>query len=129
MPMYEYECEACGHRFEKIQKFSDKPLLKCPSCEKNTLHKLISAPAIQFKGSGWYVTDYAGKNADGTASSNRKSEKDQKTEKDRKVEKADKGEKSEKSEKAEKSEKPATKDAPAAPAAPAAPKAGGGETN
>jgi putative FmdB family regulatory protein len=117
MPLYEYECEACGHRFEKIQKFSDKPLQKCPSCEKSTLHKLPSAPAIQFKGSGWYVTDYAGKNADGTTSSNRKSETDQKTEKDHKVEKADKGDKT------EKTEKPATKDAPSAPAAPSAPKA------
>ncbi|MGE5835901.1 MAG: FmdB family zinc ribbon protein [Acidobacteriota bacterium] len=59
MPLYEYECEA-GHRFERIQKFSDPPVEKCPVCGKPT-HRLISSPAIQFKGSGWYVTDYARK--------------------------------------------------------------------
>ena len=58
MPLYEYECTKCGHRFEVIQKFSDPPRTKCPEC-KGRLRKLLSAPAIQFKGSGWYVTDYA----------------------------------------------------------------------
>jgi putative FmdB family regulatory protein len=58
MPLYEYECDACGHRFEKIQKFSDPPIEKCPACG-GTVHKLQSAPAFQFKGTGWYVTDYA----------------------------------------------------------------------
>jgi putative FmdB family regulatory protein len=58
MPLYEYECEACGHRFEVIQKFSDAPVDKCPSCGSK-VRKLQSAPAFQFKGSGWYVTDYA----------------------------------------------------------------------
>lgn len=60
MPLYEYQCEKCGHRFEKIQKFSDKPIKKCPQCGKK-VHQVISAPAVQFKGSGWYVTDYANK--------------------------------------------------------------------
>jgi putative FmdB family regulatory protein len=60
MPLYEYECDACGHRFEAIQKFSDPPLDRCPKCG-GTLHKLQSAPAFQFKGSGWYITDYARK--------------------------------------------------------------------
>jgi putative FmdB family regulatory protein len=60
MPLYEYECEACGHRFEKIQKFSDPPLESCPVCG-GPVHKLLSSPAIQFKGSGWYITDYARK--------------------------------------------------------------------
>jgi putative FmdB family regulatory protein len=60
MPLYEYECDACGHRFEVIQKHSDPPIEKCPVCGK-TVHKLQSAPAFQFKGSGWYVTDYARK--------------------------------------------------------------------
>jgi putative FmdB family regulatory protein len=64
MPLHEYECEACGHRFEQIQKFSDPPLSACPICT-GTLRKLISSPAIQFKGSGWYITDYARKS--GTA--------------------------------------------------------------
>jgi len=57
VPLYEYECTKCHHRFEVIQKLSDAPLTKCPKC-KGRLEKLISAPAIQFKGSGWYVTDY-----------------------------------------------------------------------
>jgi putative FmdB family regulatory protein len=60
MPLYEYQCDACGHRFERIQKFSDPPVEKCPQCG-GTVRKLISSPAIQFKGSGWYVTDYARK--------------------------------------------------------------------
>jgi len=58
MPLYEYQCEVCGHRFEKIQKFSDPPIDSCPSCG-GSVRKLISSPAFQFKGSGWYVTDYA----------------------------------------------------------------------
>lgn len=60
MPLYEYQCEKCGHRFEKIQKFSDKMLKKCPECG-GRIEQMISAPAVQFKGSGWYVTDYANK--------------------------------------------------------------------
>jgi putative FmdB family regulatory protein len=60
MPLYEYECEKCGHRFEKIQKFSDKMVKKCPECG-GRVEQMISAPAVQFKGSGWYVTDYAKK--------------------------------------------------------------------
>jgi putative FmdB family regulatory protein len=58
MPLYEYECDVCGHRFEVIQRFSDSPIDKCPACG-STVHKLQSAPAFQFKGTGWYVTDYA----------------------------------------------------------------------
>ena len=61
MPLYEYECDACGKRFEKIQKFSDAPLEVCELCGKGPVHKLLSSPAIQFKGSGWYITDYAKK--------------------------------------------------------------------
>jgi putative FmdB family regulatory protein len=58
MPLYEYECDACGHRFEVIQKFSDPPVETCQKCA-GRVHKLLSSPAIQFKGSGWYITDYA----------------------------------------------------------------------
>jgi len=58
MPLYEYECTKCGHRFERIVKFSDPPITKCPEC-KGKVEQMVSAPAIQFKGSGWYVTDYA----------------------------------------------------------------------
>jgi len=63
MPLYEYECEACGRRFERIQKFSDAPVECCPSCN-GAVRKLLSSPAIQFKGSGWYITDYAKKGGD-----------------------------------------------------------------
>jgi putative FmdB family regulatory protein len=58
MPLYEYECKKCGHRFERIQKFSDPMVKKCPDCG-GKVEQMISAPAVQFKGSGWYVTDYA----------------------------------------------------------------------
>jgi putative FmdB family regulatory protein len=60
MPLYEYQCDACSTRFERIQKFSDPPVETCPSCG-GTVRKLLSSPAIQFKGSGWYITDYARK--------------------------------------------------------------------
>lgn len=59
MPLYEYNCGSCGS-FEVIRKFSDPPLKKCPKCGRK-VERQLSAPAIQFKGSGWYVTDYAGK--------------------------------------------------------------------
>lgn len=62
MPLYEYQCEACGNRFEKIVKFSDPPIETCPECG-GTVQKLLSSPAIQFKGSGWYITDYAKKSS------------------------------------------------------------------
>ena len=62
MPLYEYECDACGCRFEVIQKkFSDPPVEVCKECGKGPVHRLLSSPAIQFKGSGWYITDYAQK--------------------------------------------------------------------
>jgi putative FmdB family regulatory protein len=68
MPNYEYLCKNCGHRFEQIRKFSDKQLRKCPECG-GVIEQVISAPAVQFKGSGWYVTDYAKKGAAGSSSS------------------------------------------------------------
>jgi len=60
VPLHEYQCKKCKHRFEKIQKFSDRPLRKCPECG-GPLEQLLHAPAVQFKGTGWYVTDYASK--------------------------------------------------------------------
>jgi len=61
MPLYEYECDACGQRFELIRKFSDPPVAVCSICGSGPVRRLLSSPAIQFKGSGWYITDYAGK--------------------------------------------------------------------
>ncbi len=61
MPFYEYECRACGHQFDTLQKISDVPLKKCPECGKNQLQKLVSAAGFQLKGSGWYVTDFKNK--------------------------------------------------------------------
>ena len=60
MPLYEYQCKKCKHKFEKIQKFSDSPIRKCPECG-GAVEKVMHAPNVQFKGTGWYVTDYGGK--------------------------------------------------------------------
>lgn len=62
MPLYEYECRKCGHRFEKIEKLDSAQTKKCPECGGKA-ERLLAAPAIQFKGSGWYVTDYARKSS------------------------------------------------------------------
>jgi putative FmdB family regulatory protein len=82
MPLYEYECDECRQRFERIQKFSDPRVENCPKCG-GKVHKLMSSPAIQFKGSGFYITDYAKKDSGSSEKS--------------KAEKAEKAEKSEKS--------------------------------
>ena len=58
MPIYEYQCEACGYHFETLQKISDSPLTECPKCGKPALKKLISAAAFRLKGGGWYETDF-----------------------------------------------------------------------
>src|SRR5688572_8658502 len=76
MPMYEYQCEACGEQFEVIRKFSDPPLEICEKCGKGPIQRLVSSPAFQFKGSGWYITDYAKK---GTGSSTDGATKDSAT--------------------------------------------------
>lgn len=72
MPLYEYECDSCGRRFERIQKFSDPPVAECPTCG-GAVRKLLSSPAIQFKGSGFYITDYP-KSGSGGDAANRKGE-------------------------------------------------------
>jgi putative FmdB family regulatory protein len=79
MPLYEYECTKCGHRFEKIQKFSDKKISKCPQCG-GRVEQVLSAPAVQFKGSGWYVTDYAKKSTAPASDSGSKDSKETKKE-------------------------------------------------
>ena len=75
MPLYEYQCDACGGRFEVIQKFSEVSE-ECRTCGKGPVHRLQSAPGIQFKGTGWYVTDYAQKGKSGGDSSAGKSSGD-----------------------------------------------------
>ena len=77
MPLYEYQCKKCGHRFEKIQKFSDKMVKKCPECG-GPVEQLVHAPAVQFKGSGWYVTDYAKKSHAPSDSNSKESKKEEK---------------------------------------------------
>jgi putative FmdB family regulatory protein len=66
LPLYEYRCEKCGYKYEKIQKFGAEPELVCPKCG-GTLERPLTAPALQFKGAGWYVNDYAPKSASGSA--------------------------------------------------------------
>ena len=75
MPLYEYLCKKCGHRFEKLRMFSDKPFKKCPECG-GAVEQLISASSVQFKGSGWHVTDYPKKGSSAPASSASSSESD-----------------------------------------------------
>jgi putative FmdB family regulatory protein len=106
MPIYEYVCLSCPRKTEAIQRMGEKPLRICPHCG-GKLKKAFSAPAIQFKGSGWYVTDYAGakgeqKAKEAAADTKEGSEKAEKAEKSEKAEKAEKSEKTEKSEKKEK---------------------------
>jgi len=84
MPLYEYKCKKCGHVFERIQKFSDPHVKKCPDCG-GSVEQVVSAPAVQFKGSGWYVTDYA-KGGSSAGSSNGESSKDSEKRKDEKKE-------------------------------------------
>ena len=88
MPLYEYECDECSHRFEHIQKFSDALVKSCPSCG-GPVKKLVSSPAIQFKGSGWYITDYARKPSGEQAGAESDKSDTKKTEPAKKVEKTD----------------------------------------
>src|SRR5262245_46252860 len=96
MPIYEYICEKCGEKTEVIQRVGEAPLRVCPHCS-GRLKKAVSAPAIQFKGSGWYVTDYArakqesgGRKAESSSDAGEKSDKSEKTEKPAASEKTDK---------------------------------------
>jgi putative FmdB family regulatory protein len=79
MPLYEYLCEACHRRFEVIRKFSDPELQECTLCGKGPVQRLMSSPAIQFKGSGWYITDYSQKGKSGSGSSSTSSTSDSKS--------------------------------------------------
>ena len=79
MPLYEYECKACHHRFEQIQKFSDPLVRKCPKCGKKKVEKLLSSPAVQFKGTGWYITDYQRKGSSTTLPDRDRSDRSEKS--------------------------------------------------
>lgn len=114
MPLYEYECDACGHRFEKIQKFSDPIETTCPTCG-GAVHKLFSSPAIQFKGSGFYITDYP-KGDKGSAPKSDGGKAD-------KAAKADKPAAAAKTEGSSSSSESSASSAPSAPAAASAPPA------
>ena len=72
MPIYEYQCEACGHILETLQKISDAPLTKCPECGEDALKKLISASAFRLKGGGWYETDFKTGNKKNVAQTEKK---------------------------------------------------------
>jgi putative FmdB family regulatory protein len=93
MPLREYQCDACGHRFEVIQKMSDPPLEACPKCGE-ILRKLQAAPAFHLKGSGWYVTDYAKKDQS-SAKSEDESKKAEASSADKDKKDKDKGDKAE----------------------------------
>ena len=115
MPLYEYECEACGERFELIRKFSDLPVDVCARCGKGPVTRLFSSPAIQFKGTGFYITDYAkkgeGGKGDGGKSEKTSTEKTQDAKSDAAA--ADKGSKTEgKSDTTSKSDTPAKSSGP-----------------
>lgn len=107
MPLYEYQCKKCKHKLEKIQKFSDQPVRKCPECG-SPVEKIMHAPAVQFKGSGWYVTDYGGKQND-TSKSDGGSEKSEKSDKKDSASSKEDGAKGKEKDKDSKSKKPEAK--------------------
>ncbi len=78
MPIYEYQCAACGYRKEAIQKISDEPLKDCPECDKPELKKLVSAAAFRLKGGGWYETDFKSGNKKNLADSDKSGKSDNK---------------------------------------------------
>lgn len=131
MALYEYQCEACGRRFELIRKFSDAPPETCTLCGSGPVNRLPSSPAIQFKGSGFYITDYP-KKGEGGKSDKTSNEKTQDTKSDAAAadKGADKGAKTEgkteaKAETAAKTDAPAKSDAPAKPSSPSSTGGGG----
>jgi putative FmdB family regulatory protein len=103
MPLYEYRCTKCGHLFEKIQTFSARKIKKCPECG-GRVEQTITAPTVQFKGSGWYVTDYPKKSGgassgDGASKDSKESSAKESKKEDKKSESTAKESTSKKSEK------------------------------
>ena len=80
MPVYTYQCENCGVRFDQQQRFSDPPLTRCPECSKKTLRKVYTPVGIVFKGSGFYATDHKSPSGQGRSSASKSSEEKKKTE-------------------------------------------------
>jgi len=80
MPVYTYQCENCGVRFDQQQRFSDPPLTRCPECSKKTLRKVYTPVGIVFKGSGFYATDHKSPSGQGRSSSSKSSDEEKKTE-------------------------------------------------
>jgi putative FmdB family regulatory protein len=78
MPIYEYQCKACGYKFEALQKHNDQPLTTCPECGKNVLEKCVSLTSFKLKGEGWYETDYKTKKSPGQQEETKKPAKDKK---------------------------------------------------
>ena len=117
MPLYEYKCDSCGKTFEALQKFSDEPIQIHEVCGGH-VERLISSPAFHFKGTGWYVTDYAKTNGHSSATKSDGSDSNQTA--DKKAEKAEKADKSESKPKAETSPAPAKSESTAAQASTAA---------
>ena len=110
MPLYEYRCLKCDRHTDKIENLNGPHLKKCPHCG-GKVESVITAPAIQFKGSGWYVNDYGRKTSGGDGQKSDKSEKSEKSEKSDKSEKAEKSSKSDsKSDSSKESKKPAAKE-------------------
>ena len=105
MPTYAYRCESCGVQFEKVQKFNDKPLTRCPECRKGAVKRIFQPAAIVFKGSGWYATDH--RSASGQSASRAKGEETA-SKSEGEAAKPEKAEKAEKIEKTEKKEKKAS---------------------
>jgi len=109
MPLHEYLCTSCGRTFEAIQSFGEAPLATCNRCS-GVLKRLISAPAVQFKGTGWYVTDYAGKGSTDRRASDEKREKGDQADKADKPDKPEKPDKGGKGSKTDSGKKRSSKD-------------------
>jgi putative FmdB family regulatory protein len=109
MPTYAYECSNCGEQFERVQKFTDEPITRCPNCKKNKVRRVLQATPVVFKGSGWYITDHRSNSKKTAASASSNGDKAEKG--DKPAEKSDGADKSEKSDKAEKPAKAESKPA------------------
>ena len=106
MPVYTYQCENCGVRFDQHQKFTDPPLTRCPECSKKTLRKVYMPVGIVFKGSGFYATDHKSPSGQGRTSGSKPSEEDKKSEAAEKTAEKQANESKPAEKKAEKAEKP-----------------------